>query len=60
MECWFIVLIDQFLYRDGLLFTYEECLSEYNMAVAPGNKVFGAIPSGVCSLNLSQGLMSNS
>lgn len=59
MEYWFnnsIVLVDQLFNRNGLLFTYEEFLSEYNIPVIPGDyaKVFGAIPSGVYMLFKSQ------
>lgn len=59
MEYWFqnnILLVDQLFNREGLLLTYEEFLSKYNVPVTPGDyaKVFGAIPSGVCMLFKSQ------
>lgn len=51
-----IVLGDHLFNRDGPLFTYEECISDYSIPVTPGDcvKVLGVIPSGVCMLFKSQ------
>ena len=59
IEYWFnnnIVYVAQLFNRDGLLYSYNEFLAEYNIPVSPGDdaKVFGAIPSGVCMLFRSQ------
>ena len=45
-------LLDQIFNKDGVLLTYEEFLSEYNILVSAGDyaKVFGAVPPGVCKL----------
>lgn len=59
IEFWFnnnIVYVAQVFNKEGLLYSYEEFLSEYNIPVSPGDfaKVLGAIPSGICMLFRSQ------
>lgn len=51
-----IVLGDHLFNRYDLLFTCEECLSDYSIPVTLGDcvKIFGVIPSGVCILFKSQ------
>lgn len=59
IEYWFnnnIVHVAQLFNRDGLLYSYNEFLSVYNIPVSPADfaRVFGAIPSGVCMSFRSQ------
>lgn len=56
---WFhdqVVLVNQLFNRDGLLFTYEDFLTEYNLPVTAADdaKVFGAVSSGIFMLFTSQ------
>ena len=51
-----ILLVDQLFNEKGRPFTYEKFLAKYRIPVTPGDyaKVFGAIPTGIYMLCISQ------